>query len=694
MFILAGLAYSVAFYAAPLPSIPSAVDRPWRRCDFFRYLLVPEGIVESWLGDNGSFALADRLPIAALAGAILVAGWSAGALVLRPLNLSRWMTPLERFVLACAAGMNLVSLYTLAIGLAGGLRSRAWFVGPGMLLIGAAALLAGRDAMRGEGRQREQSSSSGFWKSPWFWLAIPFAILIVLGGMLPPIEFDVREYHLQAPKEFYLRGRVTFLPHNVYGNMALGSEMHSVLGMVLADDWWRGALVGKTVQALFAPLTALALMATGGRWFSASAGALAALVYLATPWIAQVSMNGLVEGAVAFYMLLAIHAALRWAEAQDDANGRCGWLAVSGFLAGSAVATKYPAALFVLAPILVWIAVVAWRPLRVDAGPRHAGWGRAAIACRAAAIFLATSLLACGPWFAKNWALTGNPTYPLLFEWFGGQARTEADNARWERAHRPANYDPRDLTKCIVRFGLSSEWLSPVAWPLAALAFVTRKRPIGPLLGYVAYLFLAWWLLTHRIDRFWTPVLGIVSCMAGASMIWASSRARTATLAIVVSVGLLYSGILVAGGVTGYNRFFAPLALLRVDPHRVSQTHLWLNAHVPRKETVLAVGDAQVFDLEMPVLYNTVFDESIFEKLVRGPDGRLLAPADLRRRLRGIGYLYVDWREIARYRSPGNYGFSDFVQPDVFRKLSAEGVLEPVKEFGDGAAQVFQVRGG
>src|SRR5262249_5854214 len=143
---------------------------------------------------------------------------------------------------------------------------------------------------------------------PWTWLAVPFAVFIVLGGMLPPVEFDVREYHLQAPKEFYQLGRIQFLPHNVYANMALGSEMHSLLGMVLIGDWWKGALVGKTVQSLFASLAALAMLAAGQRWFSSSAGSLAGLIYLSTPWVLMISTTGLIDGVVAFYALATLYA--------------------------------------------------------------------------------------------------------------------------------------------------------------------------------------------------------------------------------------------------------------------------------------------------------------------------------------------------------------------------------------------------
>jgi hypothetical protein len=104
----------------------------------------------------------------------------------------------------------------------------------------------------------------------------------------------------------------------------------------------------------------------------------------------------------------------------------------------------------------------------------------------------------------------------------------------------------------------------------------------------------------------------------------------------------------------------------------------------------LLVGDAQPFDLEMPTFYNTVFDDCLFESIVRDH-----APDDIRRDLaaRGIRYIYVHWGEIDRYRSPGNYGFTDFVQPEVFQRLIDQGVLEtPWTPLPDHPGLVFPVK--
>ena len=61
---------------------------------------------------------------------------------------------------------------------------------------------------------------------------------------------------------------------------------------------------------------------------------------------------------------------------------------------------------------------------------------------------------------------------------------------------------------------------------------------------------------------------------------------------------------------------------------------------------------------------------------------------------KGISHVLVSWPEIERYRSPGNYGLDDFVQPEVFRSLVAAGVLvEVVREpdMPDAGEQLFRV---
>jgi hypothetical protein len=132
-----------------------------------------------------------------------------------------------------------------------------------------------------------------------------------------------------------------------------------------------------------------------------------------------------------------------------------------------------------------------------------------------------------------------------------------------------------------------------------------------------------------------------------------------------------------------YSRFGFGIETARLDPMRVaSPVILHFNAHPPSGKLLL-VGDAEVFDYDVPVLYNTCFDDTPFDMLFfefRDQDVgfNMRSPDEMRRRLReaDISHIIVNWSELARFRSPGNYGFtSDLVQPEVFDRLVQLGIL-------------------
>jgi hypothetical protein len=652
--------------------------------------LIPDQVLLAWIGEDWSrVGLLDRLFVLFFAGLILLLAWGAGRQSVKLAVSGGGLTLLERSVFSIAVGLSELSLLTLLLGLAGGLHDPLFFWGAYLAI---AAIKQGliRRFRRG-GVQRvtlDEPSSCGdpaadrrLGLGLLVVLGTPFVVLIVLGGLMPPWEFDVREYHLQVPKEWYQAGRVQFLPHNVYGNMPLGAEMHVVLGMILTAgwaDWWWGALVGKTVMAAFAPLTALGLYAAVRHQVSSAGAAAAAIVYLATPWVIYVSITGLNEGAVGCYALLAVAAMLRWQPAAGQASWgqQAGYLVLAGVLAGSAAACKYPALLFVVVPLTIWSGL-AERRRSLD---RRA---------KTIAIFLLGALVASGPWYAKNAALTGNPFYPLVF---GGATRTPELIERWNRAHQvPPDVQGRRYTLAqaadsIALLAWRSPWINPLVLPLAALAWlnVRHRRWVIRLGLLILWVLLIWWLATHRIDRFLVPVLPWAAWLAGIGFAWSESRPwrRVATTVLVAGAALNLLFMIHSGHYD--RRLLVSLAELRTDQpaepggySRVSPVHRYLNAAVPDGKRVLLVGDAQPFDLEVPVRYATCFDPCIFESWMRNRS----APQRLAKLLdERISHIWFDWGEIARYRSPGNYGFSDWVTRELVwdELVEQQGILRPV----------------
>ncbi len=152
--------------------------------------------------------------------------------------------------------------------------------------------------------------------------------------------------------------------------------------------------------------------------------------------------------------------------------------------------------------------------------------------------------------------------------------------------------------------------------------------------------------------------------------------------------GLLSNFVLLTSGTLGDNRYFADLNLLRIDAERVDPWHLYLNARGDKATKVLMVGDAEPYDLEVPVLYNTVFDDNLFETIARGH-----SPEEVRQALaeQNISHIYVNWSEVARYRSPGNYGITKFIDPSVFASLVEAGVLALEPPIEDNPNELYRV---
>ena len=725
--VLAVGTYVLCFYVAesllkPIPIKSRALA----------WLFLPDELATQWVGgDISRFGLLDRFPVLFGTATILVLGFLCGRLVLDGLRIDRRLNRLETLLASLGVGLNLLSVFTLSIGLAGWLQQPAVFVGLG-LSIAALGLLRCRSWCCGQ--SAEVSSSVSGWPKLGALaggLAVPFVLLILWGGMLPPWQFDVREYHLQVPKEWFQAGRITFLPHNVYGNMPLGAEMHVLLAMALFQgwcEWWWGALIGKTVIASFAPLTALAVYSLGSRFISPAAGTIAAFVFISTPWIAHVSMAGLIEGAYAFYLVLAVHCILLSTtrplqasrEAPTDDNRFL--LLLAGFLAGSAVSCKYPALAFVVVPLFLWTVFSSMRAWFIGArsvatgGPKLDGpetvarsssrlpLGWIAVA-KPPMVFVIGAVLACGLWFGKNWVQTKNPTYPLLYEWFDGRTRTPEKHEQWSRAHRaPAGgWNVSRLADSATTVVLTSDYLSPALVPLAMLGLCSRqyRRLVLPLAALLAVVFAVWWCLTHRLDRFLLPLLPLAAVLAGVGAIWSFGVVWRRTLYALLISSCLANACLVSSRDVSDNRFFVSLRELRHDRESVHdrgyfhlhRAHDKINEIVQPGFVVLLVGEAQLFNIEVAALYNTCFDDCLFESMMK--DRSRSERLEILRSQR-ISHVFFFWRELDRYRSPGNYGYSNYATRDrVHREfVQHQELLRPVAmDTERSSSELFEVVG-
>lgn len=619
--------------------------------------------------------LVDRLPIVLGAALIAAAALMIGRSLLRILGQLADLRPFEALALSYGLGASTLGVITLLTGRLGALAP--WPVRAVLLLIVAAGIGSELVMKRRQSNHVIPENQNPQRKSPpWSWLSqaaiiTPFLILMALGALQPTFEYDSLEYHLQGPKQFYQNGQITFLPHNVYTSMPFNIEMLHLLAMHVLGDWRHGALGGQLLTMLFAPATGALVYAACWRLNSARAAWFAAVVYLTTPWVFRLGVIPFVEGPLCFYHAALVATVIR-------CHGLVGrwrsWLLL-GLLAGSAMACKYPALISAVVPFGA-VALLAGLRERDARLPVHYALGVA---------------LVIGPWLLKNLADTGNPVYPLAFEVFGSRQWDQALDAKWAAAHGPRPVSYESLKTGLLDVAGRSDWQSPLYLALAPLALLRpgSRRAAWWLWAYVFYLFATWYLLTHRLDRFWIPLLPALAMLTGLGADWTRKRAWTLLLALLVMISLLSNAVLVTTDLSGPNRWTEKLATLhQLVTEELNPPLARLDERLSDNAKVLLVGQASVFHLKANLVNNTVFNHEILEELTRGR-----TPAEVSRSLHDqeITHIYLDWAEVARFRQPGNYGFTDFVTPELLAGLVRAGVLDPPEPLGP-SHELYRVR--
>jgi hypothetical protein len=634
--------------------------------------------------------LPQRVPILMTALLIAAAAVSLGDLALRCLRLEKGMALVERVALDYGLGAGILGVLALLVGRLGWLDP--WFVRVGLGVVAAAGLFTSRlwQAPRGS------LSALWSWKTLLF---CPFVVVMILASMLPSIDFDVLEYHLQGPKEYFQSGRISYLPHNVYTNMPFNVEMLHLLGMEVMGDWWWGGLSGQLLVAFFGPAAAILIAGAARRLASSRAGWIAAIVYLSTPWIYRLAAIAYVEGPLCFY-----HAAAIWVLLEGRGLASAGiWRVwgLQGLLAGCAMGCKYTG--FVSAGIPFGILSL------LDSGRRRS---MAPVVC-----YVLGWAVVMTPWLGKNVLDTRNPVYPLECRIFPSPEWDADREVRWQRVHGPRALEigelkssladwwhgrellpdsfhvVRQFWSSLVDVAGRSDWQSPLYVALAPLALLRAgsRRAALALWSFVAYLFLTWWFATHRIDRFWLPILPPLAILAGLGADWIRARSWTVVLTIVMTISIVTNLTYISTALAGLNEWTGDLVLLRDKI-----TGRW-NAPMGRMDNELRadakplmVGQAAVFHLKHRVAYNTVFNPETIEQLAKGRTAE-----EFRRALeeRHLTHVYVDWKEISRHRLPTGYGFSAFVVPERFTAWVAANVLASPQKMGPDQ-ELYEIRSG
>ena len=542
-------------------------------------------------------------------------GLTAAAVLLPAVLGGMWLVPLFRLgpmplrwhlLLGAGLGIGCLSLLVLSLGLSGCLQRTVWII---LLSVFSVLGLVRLRSLRVE-------STSSRWSGCVWMPAIPFLVLAILAASNAPgliwqeegNGYDVLEYHLQMPKEYFQAGCISYAPHNVYANFPANVEMLYLLAMIVSGDDVEVGVAAQAIHLCLAVLTVFAAWVVG-RDQSPRVGVISALTMASAGWLAYLSGLAYVENGVLFFGMCATGAMLRAArngekdpqtKSTAPVPGPFGWLVVSGVLAGFAAGCKYTGVPMVIVPLAIGAILIADR-LRA----RIAG----------SFILAAAALMAMSPWLVKNQVMTGNPVFPLLNNVFEASPPgwDSESTARWERGHTPPP-EERSIRAKLTHLWRHLLWdryhrFGPAVFLLAlgGLLWRRRGRADAALIVIVMIQTGVWLFATHLYARFAVPLLIPLTLLAGRCVVGAPSANRWRCVVGVLALG-------------GAWNFAHALNLHRAEAVYGVPSSLFyrgfvpgyeylglINERLPAGAKVLLVGDARAFYVRCAADYHVVF---------------------------------------------------------------------------------------
>jgi hypothetical protein len=597
---------------------------------------------------------------------VLLAARGLGGMIASLLNMEQ-LDRAWRTILSTALGLGALSLAVLTLGCAG-LMSHAMWVAIIAILVIVGLIQIASDMLP---RPRLDVDLS-----PWRWcVLIPFAALAMLAASLPPgilwpVEangYDVLEYHLACPREYFEAGRIEFLPHNIYSNFPFNMEMLYLLLMILRGDVLQAAISAQILHVAVAALAVAAIWLAGGS-ISNRAGFIAAILAASCPVLVSLSSMAYVESALVLFSAMALVTMLKSRE--GESRNALKWIFLSGAFTGLACGCKYIAVPCLLLPLAI-VPLVA-RPLRA----------------RAVLPFLFGAAVTFSPWLIKNAVMTGNPVFPLARDVFEEKPGvwTEDGASRWHEGHLPGMDDRSIGRRCYLlakQLFTGSDYGVVPALAVVSIIILARRRGAKASISILAFaaVIITWTFFTHLVPRF-AILLIPPACILVAEVCDRYFTRPGLTIIIPASGVLLNLGLLA--------NLFTQSHVLEIARERRSDSLEWftqgqwpshehlliLNRVLDEKHKVLMVADARRFYLHAGVDYCVVFNPNPFADAAER-----YSPEDLLDWLReqGCAFIHVDWGEMRRLRRT-RYGFWKAIDERLFEELVEKG-MKPLKHF-------------
>jgi MFS family permease len=458
----------------------------------------------------------------------------------------------QKFITAMAAGLPILSLIVLGLGVMGTLHFRYLWLGIVIVLAFIGVIILYKTYQNNE--QNEYVFEAGRWWPILLIILIPFLVITLLAATVPagilwPAEgsgYDVLEYHLQGPKEWLNDGNIHFLEHNIYTNFPANAEMLYLLAMILKNDPYEGMYIAQLIHVAFAVLFVTSIWVFC-RPYGRKMAVFATVSAGSCPWLPYLGPLAYVEMGMLFTGVTAMGLIFRGMQEPTEIKKQIGLSILVGLLLGFSAGFKYTALAMIAAPMIVIGGFVLLKIFflqgkrqqqlatcnkcdrleqfgkfekcdRFKKCDKFSEQSHVSIyfqsvikAFSTAFIMGIVSLAALSPWLVRNVFWSGNPVFPLAYDRFGGRGWDVKQAERFKAGHSTREDEKPIVSrlKKLYQAGLQNEIVNNfIAEHYRSLGQYEKAQAIlipGPMMDLpkfgFALLILPWWVFFTRKQK-------------------------------------------------------------------------------------------------------------------------------------------------------------------------------------------------
>jgi len=225
-------------------------------------------------------------------------------------------------------------------------------------------------------------------------ITVVFLFFVLLGALTPETFYDSLNYHTGVPLYWVQHHAITPISHSVYSYFSNNIHVFYGTGLLFGNE-----ITTKLMHVAFGLLIMFALYHWSRRHFSREMGIVAMFIFISVPFVPMVMWKTAIELGLGFFETLALLCALYYVSGEKQNNRQ--FLVLSAVFCGAAVGGKY-FSVYSLAGIMAMLAAGLLLKKEKITGILLTLFAMSAI-----------TLALLVPYLARNYAWTGNMTYPF-----------------------------------------------------------------------------------------------------------------------------------------------------------------------------------------------------------------------------------------------------------------------------------------